>query len=90
MSAERRKILSGTVVQDVMDKTVAVRVERTRRHPLYGKIVRTHKRYQVHDEHNRARKGDQVRIRQCRPIAKTKRFYLEAIVARAPGTEQDA
>ncbi|MCY3658366.1 MAG: 30S ribosomal protein S17, partial [Caldilineaceae bacterium] len=64
---ERRKVLSGTVVQDSMDKTVSVRVERTKRHPLYGKIIRTYKRYQVHDEGNQARIGDSVRLRQCRP-----------------------
>ncbi len=80
---ERRKMLSGTVVQDAMDKTVAVRVERVKRHPLYGKIIRTYKRYQVHDEENTARVGDTVRIRQCRPVSKSKHFYLESIVARA-------
>lgn len=79
---ERRKTLTGTVVQDAMDKTVAVRVERTKRHPLYGKIIRTYKRYQVHDEDNRARVGDTVRIRQCRPISRTKSFYLETITSR--------
>ena len=80
---ERRKVLSGTVVQDSMDKTVSVRVERTKRHPLYGKIIRTYKRYQVHDEDNQARIGDAVRIRQCRPISRRKHFFVEEVTARA-------
>ena len=88
MGAKSRKVLTGTVVQDVNNKTVAVRVERSRRHPLYGKITRSHKKYQVHDETNQARIGDQVRIKQCSPISKLKRFYLESIVERAPGSDQ--
>ena len=85
---ERRKVLSGTVVQDAMDKTVAVRVERTKRHPLYGKIIRTYKRYQVHDENNQARIGDSVRIRQCSPISRRKHFFVEEVTARADTTEE--
>lgn len=87
MSVSSRKVLTGTVVQDVNDKTVAVRVERATRHPLYGKITRAHKKYQVHDETNQARIGDQVRIRQCSPISKHKHFYLESIVERAAGVD---
>ncbi len=88
MSTASRKVLTGTVVQDANNKTVAVRVERSRRHPLYGKITRSHKKYQVHDETNQARIGDQVRIRQCSPISKRKSFYLEAILERAPDLDQ--
>lgn len=85
---ERRKVLSGTVVQDSMDKTVSVRVERTKRHPLYGKIIRTYKRYQVHDEDNQARIGDSVRIRQCRPVSRRKHFFVEEVTARALAAEE--
>ena len=85
---ERRKVLSGTVVQDSMDKTVSVRVERTKRHPLYGKIIRTYKRYQVHDEDNRARIGDSVRIRQCRPVSRRKHFFVEEVTARAQASDE--
>ncbi len=85
---ERRKVLSGTVVQDAMDKTVSVRVERTKRHPLYGKIIRTYKRYQVHDEDNQARIGDSVRIRQCRPVSRRKHFFVEEVTARAPAADE--
>ncbi|MCE2467058.1 MAG: 30S ribosomal protein S17 [Caldilineaceae bacterium] len=85
---ERRKVLSGTVVQDSMDKTVSVRVERTKRHPLYGKIIRTYKRYQVHDEDNQARMGDSVRIRQCRPVSRRKHFFVEEVTARAHAPDE--
>ena len=85
---ERRKVLSGTVVQDSMDKTVSVRVERTKRHPLYGKIIRTYKRYQVHDEDNQARMGDFVRIRQCRPVSRRKHFFVEEVTARASAPDE--
>ncbi len=88
MSASSRKVLTGMVVQDVNNKTVAVRVERSTRHPLYGKITRSYKKYQVHDETNQARVGDQVRIRQCSPISKRKSFYLESIVERDPGADR--
>ena len=85
---ERRKVLSGTVVQDSMDKTVSGRVERTKRHPLYGKIIRTYKRYQVHDEDNQARMGDSVRIRQCRPVSRRKHFFVEEVTARAHAPDE--
>jgi len=52
MSQEQRKVLTGTVVSNKMDKTVVVRVERVHRHPLYGKVVRSHKKYHAHDADN--------------------------------------
>lgn len=76
MAQEQRKILSGTVVSDKMDKTVVVRVERTHRHPLYGKVVRTHKKYHAHDEDNACNEGDMVRIRETRPMSKLKRWVV--------------
>lgn len=90
MGERQRKVLVGTVVQDASNKTISVSVERSKRHRLYGKITRTHKKYQVHDESNEARVGDQVRIRQCRPISKLKSFYLESIVERGQETETAA
>ena len=59
---ERRKRLVGRVVSDKMDKTVVVMVERTQRHPLYGKVVRVRKKFYAHDEENACREGDLVRI----------------------------
>ena len=67
MAQEQRKILTGTVVSNAMEKTVVVRVERTHRHPLYGKVVRTHKKYHAHDETNACNVGDRVRIREAHP-----------------------
>ena len=67
-----RRILQGTVVSDKGDKTVIVRVERQLMHPLYKKYIKRSKKYAAHDEANRFKAGDLVRIRECRPISKTK------------------
>jgi small subunit ribosomal protein S17 len=79
---ERRKTLVGTVTSDKMDKTVVVSVERVTRHPLYGKIVKTHKKYKAHNENNEAKMGDTVRICECRPISKDKSYFVQEILAR--------
>jgi small subunit ribosomal protein S17 len=76
MAQAQRKVLVGTVVSDKMDKTVVVRVERTYRHPLYGKVIRIHKKYHAHDEHNSCKVGDIVRIRESRPLSRTKRWVV--------------
>ncbi len=80
---ELRKALEGTVVSDKMDKTVVVTIARTTRHPLYGKIIRVNKKYKAHNEDNAAKIGDTVRIRECRPISKEKKFFVEEILQRA-------
>lgn len=80
---ERRKTLIGVVTSNKMDKTVVVTVQRVTRHPLYGKIIRKHKKYKAHDETNQAMTGDTVRIRECRPISKDKTYFLEEILERA-------
>ena len=80
---ERRRALVGTVTSDKMDKTVVVTVERTTRHPLYGKVVKVNKKYKAHDAENEAKSGDVVRIRECRPISKDKKFFVEEILQRA-------
>jgi small subunit ribosomal protein S17 len=79
----RRKTLVGTVTSDKMDKTVVVTVERTTRHPLYGKVVKVYKKYKAHDENNDAKEGDTVRICECRPISKTKTFFVQDVLERA-------
>jgi len=76
MAQERRRVLVGVVVSDKMDKTVVVRVARSYRHPLYGKVVKVHKKYHAHDENNSCRKGDEVRILETRPLSKTKRWVV--------------
>jgi len=79
---ERRKTLVGTVTSDKMEKTVVVTVERTTRHPLYGKIMKVTKKYKAHDENNEAKMGDTVRISECRPISKDKSFFVQEILER--------
>jgi small subunit ribosomal protein S17 len=76
MAQERRRVLIGTVVSDKMDKTVVVRVARSYRHPLYGKVVKVHKKYHAHDENNSCQEGDKVRILETRPLSKTKRWVV--------------
>ncbi|MEI2421471.1 30S ribosomal protein S17 [Arthrospira platensis SPKY2] len=80
---EQRRALIGKVVSDKMNKTVVVSVERVARHPLYGKVVKSHKKYKAHDEENSASISDVVQIRECRPISKDKRFFVEQILERA-------
>ncbi len=88
-----RKIRSGIVISDKMDKTITVKVERFAEHALYGKRVRRAKKYHVHDEQNTCRIGDEVRIGETRPLSKTKRWELLEITRRAPilgGSAEDS
>jgi len=71
-----KRILLGTVVSDKADKTVSVRVERRVMHPVYKKFIRRSKKYAAHDPDNRCKIGDTVRIRECRPISKSKRWEV--------------
>jgi len=71
-----RRVLQGVVVSDKGDKTVVVRVERRVMHPLYKKIIRKSSRFHAHDEDNRFKTGDAVRIRECRPISKRKSWEV--------------
>jgi len=82
-----RKTRLATVVSDSQDKTRVCRVERQAAHPVYRKVVKYHKKYYVHDEHNEARVGDVVEIMETRPLSKLKRWRLVAIVRRAVATE---
>jgi small subunit ribosomal protein S17 len=67
-----KRILQGVVLSDKMDKTVVVSVERRVMHPIYKKFIRRSKKYHAHDENNAFKTGDAVRIRECRPISKSK------------------
>ncbi|MGI6495662.1 MAG: 30S ribosomal protein S17 [Kiritimatiellia bacterium] len=71
-----RKVRTGVVVRRSGDKTVLVKSERRKPHPLYGKVVKIEKAYHVHDEENRAQVGDRVTIVECRPLSRTKRWRL--------------
>ena len=78
-----RKELVGTVVSAKNNKTITVLVETYKKHPLYGKRVKYSKKYAAHDESNKAKVGDTVRIVETKPISKTKHFYLKEIVKEA-------
>lgn len=71
-----RRILQGTVVSDKGEKTVIVKVERRVMHPIYKKYIRKSKRYAAHDEANTFKTGDLVRIIECAPISKSKRWTV--------------
>ncbi len=79
----RRKVRTGVVVSDGMDKTVLVRIDRQVRHGLYGKTVRRSNKLAAHDEANDAHVGDTVRVMETRPISKSKRWRVVEIVERA-------
>ena len=84
MDRNGRKVRIGQVVSDKMDKTIVVRGETKIRHPLYGKIVKTSKKYKAHDENNEARVGDMIKMMETRPLSKDKRWRLVEIVEKAP------
>lgn len=87
MSSEKIKktiYMTGLVVGDKAEKTVSVNVERNFQHPVYKKIVRTKKKYLVHDQENKAKVGDLVKIKLVRPISKKKRWLLVDILTVAP------
>jgi len=71
----------GLVISDKMDKTVVVAVENRAPHPKYGKIMVRTKHYKAHDEENRCQSGDRVRIRETRPLSKTKRWMVTDIIS---------
>jgi small subunit ribosomal protein S17 len=68
--------MQGVVVSDKPNKTVIVRVERRVQHPIYKKFIVRSERFAAHDENNRCKVGDIVRIRECRPISKTKTWEV--------------
>lgn len=79
-----RKVRTGRVVSDKMDKTVVVAIEEITAHPLYGRRIRRTKKLKAHDEQNQAKVGDTVRVMETRPISREKRWRLVEIVERAP------
>jgi small subunit ribosomal protein S17 len=78
-----RRTKQGRVTSDKMDKTIVVVSETRVPHPVYGKIVRKSVKFKAHDETNEAKTGDTVRIMECRPLSKDKRWRLVEIVERA-------
>lgn len=83
MEKKLTKELVGKVVSSTNNKTISVLVESYKMHPLYHKRVKSSKKYSVHDETNKAKVGDVVKIVATKPISKTKHFYLKEIVKEA-------
>ena len=79
----QRKVYTGRVVSDKMDKTITVMVETQKKHALYGKRVKYSKKFKAHDENNEAKMGDVVRVMETRPLSATKRFRLVEVVEKA-------
>jgi len=71
-----KRVLTGRVTSDKMDKTITVLVDRRVMHPLYKKFIRRSKKYAAHDEANLCKIGDSVRIEECRPISKRKTWLV--------------
>jgi small subunit ribosomal protein S17 len=84
-----RRVLHGIVVNDKNDKTVMVKVEQRVMHPIYKKYVRVHKKYAAHDEANKFKIGEMVRIIESRPISKTKKWVVEPKAAVEEGQAND-
>ncbi len=80
------KTLTGTVTSDVADKTITVTVTSRETHPVYGKQYTVNRKYAAHDPKNEAKKGDQVRISETRPISKRKAFVLDEVIRRSKGS----
>ncbi len=83
MERNSRKVYQGTVVSDKMDKTVTVLVESHVKHALYGKRVKSSKKFKAHDENGIAKNGDVVKIMETRPLSATKRFRVVEVVKKA-------
>ncbi|NOH35284.1 30S ribosomal protein S17 [Vibrio chagasii] len=81
--SETNRIQQGRVVSDKMDKSIVVAIERTVKHPIYGKYVKRTTKVHAHDEDNTCGLGDKVEIAECRPLSKTKSWTLVKILEKA-------
>lgn len=77
------RTVTGTVVSDAMDKSFTILIQRSMRHPVYGKYVKRSKKMHVHDADNAAKVGDLVVIEECRPVSKTKSWRLVKVLGSA-------
>ena len=82
-----QRVLQGTVVSDKMEKTIVITVERKTKHPLYHKVMSVTTRYKAHDEDNACRLGDTVRIQECRPMSKDKRWRVIEVLSKGDVAE---
>ena len=82
-SDKRLRTLTGRVVSNKMNKTIAVEIERLVKHPRYGKYIRRTTKLLAHDEANESREGDTVTIAECRPLSRSKSWRVVAVLERA-------
>ncbi len=83
MERNLRKVITGTVTSNKMDKSITVRVERKEKHPIYGKFIKKSTKLVAHDEKQECNIGDKVKIMETRPLSKRKRYRLVEILERA-------
>jgi small subunit ribosomal protein S17 len=83
------RLMTGVVVSDKSSKTIVVRVDHSRRHPLYSKAYKVSNKFAAHDEKGEARIGDSVQIVESRPISKTKSWRLVKVLQRSVGAEEE-
>ncbi|MGI5310691.1 30S ribosomal protein S17 [Rheinheimera sp. WS51] len=83
MTEKNIRTLQGKVISDKMDKSIVVAIERSVKHPIYGKFMKRTTKLHVHDETNQCKEGDVVTIRECRPLSKTKSWTLVEVVVTA-------
>jgi small subunit ribosomal protein S17 len=83
MTEQSTRTVQGRVVSNKMDKTITVAVERTVKHPIYGKFIKRTTKLHAHDETNQCNEGDVVTVRECRPLSKSKNWMLVDIVTKA-------
>ena len=88
-NGSKRKTMTGVVVSDKMDKTLVVRVERKFAHPVFKKVIKTTKKYKVHDEKNECQEGDLIRIGETRPLSKEKRWRLLEVITKISPVEAE-
>lgn len=88
--ANNRRRLTGRVISDKMDKTVVVAVDTSKQHRLYGKVVRTTKKYFAHDESNAIPVGSTVKIVESRPLSKKKRWMVQEVINQVSQAEAEA
>jgi len=83
MSEQKIRTVQGRVVSNKMDKTITVMVERTVKHPIYGKFIKRSTKLHAHDEANVCNEGDIVTITECRPLSKSKTWMLVDVIEKA-------
>ncbi|MEZ8825766.1 30S ribosomal protein S17 [Vibrio amylolyticus] len=83
--SEQKRTQQGRVVSDKMDKSIVVAIERTVKHPIYGKYTKRTTKVHAHDENNECGLGDKVEVQECRPLSKTKSWTLVSVLEKAKG-----